>query len=32
MGRYFDAWAEGRRHAPTLYPPTMQLMAADITV
>ena len=27
-----DAWAEGRRHAPTLYPPTMQLMAADTTV
>ena len=27
-----DAWAEGRRHAPTLYPPTMQLMAASITV
>jgi integrase len=21
-----DAWAEGRRHAPILYPPTMQLM------
>jgi integrase len=27
-----DAWAEGRRHVPTLYPPTMQLMAADTTV
>jgi integrase len=27
-----DAWAEGRRHAPTLYPPTMQLMAANTTV
>jgi integrase len=27
-----EAWAEGRRHVPTLYPPTMQLMAADTTV
>lgn len=25
-----DAWAEGRKRTPTLYPPSMQLAAADI--
>jgi integrase len=27
-----DAWADGRRHTPTLYPPLMQLMAREATV
>lgn len=26
-----DAWAEGRKHTPTLYPPSMQLIAPDAT-
>jgi integrase len=25
-----DAWVEGRRHTPTLYPPTMHLMAEPV--
>jgi integrase len=24
-----DAWVDGRKHAPTLYPPSMQLIAAE---
>jgi hypothetical protein len=27
-----DAWAEGRKHTPTLYPPSMQLIAQDAIV
>ena len=27
-----DAWVEGRKHAPTLYPASMQLMASEATV
>jgi integrase len=26
-----DAWVQGRQHVPTLYPPSMQLMAVDTT-
>lgn len=26
-----DAWAEGRKHTPTLYPPSMQLVAPEAT-
>jgi integrase len=27
-----DAWVEGRKHTPTLYPPSMQLNAPEATV
>jgi len=27
-----DAWVEGRKHTPTLYPPSMELMVAEPTV
>jgi integrase len=27
-----DAWVEGTKRTPTLYPPTMQLLAAEVTV
>ena len=27
-----DAWVDGRKHAPTLYPASMQLMASEATV
>jgi integrase len=27
-----DAWVEGHRHVPTLYPPSMQLMAVDTSL
>jgi integrase len=27
-----DAWSKGRKHTPTLYPPSMQLMMPDATV
>jgi hypothetical protein len=27
-----DAWIDGRKHAPTLYPASMQLMASEATV
>ena len=27
-----DAWVDGRKHTPTLYPPSMQLIAAEATV
>jgi len=27
-----DAWAAGRKHTPTLYPPSMQLIAPEATV
>ena len=27
-----DAWVDGRKHTPTLYPPPMQLVAPEATV
>jgi hypothetical protein len=27
-----DAWVDGRKHVPTLYPPTMQLMVLEPTI
>jgi len=27
-----DAWVDGRKHTPTLYPPNMQLLAPEPTL